>query len=59
MDDDKNRSLDFAEFKKGIRDYGLYLEPKVICCHEVQGAVYIHVHVAWYKHEKVWENSKV
>ena len=33
MDDDQNRTLDFNEFKKGIRDYGLYLEPKVICCH--------------------------
>jgi len=30
MDDDQNRTLDFNEFKKGIRDYGLYLEPKVI-----------------------------
>ena len=38
MDDDQNRTLDFNEFKKGIRDYGLYLEPKVICC----GLVYIH-----------------
>lgn len=28
MDDDQNRTLDFNEFKKGIRDYGLYLEPK-------------------------------
>lgn len=35
MDDDQNRSLDFAEFKKGIRDYGLYLEPKVICCQKI------------------------
>ena len=35
MDDDQNRTLDFNEFKKGIRDYGLYLEPKVICCHLV------------------------
>ena len=33
MDDDQNRTLDFNEFKKGIRDYGLYLEPKVICRH--------------------------
>lgn len=30
MDDDQNRNLDFNEFKKGIRDYGLHLEPKVI-----------------------------
>lgn len=30
MDDDKNRTLDFNEFKKGMRDYGLHLEPKVI-----------------------------
>ena len=29
MDDDKNRTLDFTEFKKGIREYGLQLEPKV------------------------------
>lgn len=29
MDDDGNRTLDFNEFKKGLRDYGLYLEPKV------------------------------
>ena len=29
MDDDGNRSLDFNEFKKGLRDYGLLLEPKV------------------------------
>jgi len=28
MDDDQNRTLDFNEFKKGIRDYGLHLEPK-------------------------------
>ena len=32
MDDDQNRSLDFNEFKKGMKEYGLYLEPKV-CCH--------------------------
>ena len=30
MDDDRNRTLDFNEFKKGMRDYGLHLEPKVI-----------------------------
>jgi len=29
MDDDGNRTLDFAEFKKGLREYGLILEPKV------------------------------
>ena len=29
MDDDGSRTLDFNEFKKGLRDYGLYLEPKV------------------------------
>ena len=29
MDDDGNRKLDFNEFKKGLRDYGLILEPKV------------------------------
>nr|XP_058950380.1 calcyphosin-like protein [Pocillopora verrucosa] len=28
MDDDRNRSLDFSEFKKGMREYGLYLDPK-------------------------------
>eukprot|EP00794_Sanderia_malayensis_P008018 gene8018-8877_t len=27
MDDDANRQLDFGEFKKGLRDYGLILEP--------------------------------
>ncbi|KAK3747591.1 hypothetical protein QZH41_015827 [Actinostola sp. cb2023] len=30
MDDDGNRSLDFSEFKKGLRDYGLILEPKEV-----------------------------
>ena len=30
MDDDGSRALDFNEFKKGVRDYGLILEPKVI-----------------------------
>lgn len=30
IDDDGNRSLNFAEFKKGIRDYGLNLEPNVV-----------------------------
>lgn len=30
IDDDGNRSLNFAEFKKGIHDYGLNLEPHVI-----------------------------
>lgn len=29
MDDDGSRTLDYNEFKKGLRDYGLYLEPKV------------------------------
>ena len=29
MDDDQNRTLDFNEFKKGITEYGLNLEPKV------------------------------
>jgi hypothetical protein len=29
MDDDGNRKLDFNEFKKGIHDYGLNLEPEV------------------------------
>ena len=28
MDDDRNRSLDFQEFKKGVHDYGLDVEPK-------------------------------
>ncbi|KAI8509955.1 PREDICTED: calcyphosin-like protein [Branchiostoma belcheri] len=28
MDDDGNRSLDFKEFSKGLRDYGLFVEPK-------------------------------
>ncbi|XP_031563651.1 calcyphosin-like protein isoform X1 [Actinia tenebrosa] len=30
MDDDGNRKLDFAEFKKGLREYGLILEPKEV-----------------------------
>jgi len=30
MDDDGNRTLDFNEFKKGLRDYGLILEPKEV-----------------------------
>lgn len=30
MDDDGNRKLDFNEFKKGLRDYGLILEPKEV-----------------------------
>jgi hypothetical protein len=30
MDDDGNRKLDFNEFKKGIHDYGLNLEPEEI-----------------------------
>lgn len=29
MDDDGSRSLDFNEFKKGVREYGLYMEPQV------------------------------
>ncbi|XP_015769612.1 PREDICTED: calcyphosin-like protein isoform X1 [Acropora digitifera] len=28
MDDDQNRTLDFNEFKKGMTEYGLNLEPK-------------------------------
>jgi len=30
FDDDGSRSLDFSEFKKGLRDYGLHLEPKEV-----------------------------
>jgi len=30
IDDDGNRSLSFAEFKKGCRDYGLELEVDVV-----------------------------
>ncbi|XP_052776512.1 calcyphosin-like protein isoform X3 [Mya arenaria] len=30
MDDDESHSLDFKEFKKGIRDYGLLMEDEVI-----------------------------
>jgi len=30
IDDDGNRSLSIAEFKKGCRDYGLELEPDAI-----------------------------
>ena len=29
MDDDGSKSLDFAEFKKGIRDYGLAVDDAV------------------------------
>ena len=29
MDDDGSRSLDFNEFKKGVREYGLFMEPQV------------------------------
>ena len=29
FDDDGSRSLDFNEFKKGLRDYGIHLEPQV------------------------------
>lgn len=37
MDDDGNKKLDFGEFRKGINDYGLNLEPEVhlvfvLCC---------------------------
>lgn len=34
MDDDRSRTLDFNEFKKGMKEYGLYLEPKV-CYHRI------------------------
>lgn len=30
FDDDGSRSLDFNEFKKGLRDYGLHLEPEEV-----------------------------
>ncbi|XP_066922113.1 calcyphosin-like protein [Clytia hemisphaerica] len=30
FDDDGSRSLDFNEFKKGLRDYGLHLEPQEV-----------------------------
>jgi len=30
FDDDGSKSLDFNEFKKGLRDYGLYLEPQEV-----------------------------
>jgi len=30
MDDDGNRSLSFAEFKKGIRDHGLSFDPPTL-----------------------------
>jgi len=30
MDDNENRILDFSEFKKGLHDYGVDLEPEVI-----------------------------
>ena len=38
MDDDENRTLDFNEFKKGIREYGLHLEPKVSLTYFFAGA---------------------
>ena len=38
MDDDANRTLDFNEFKKGIREYGLHLEPKVSLTYFFAGA---------------------
>ena len=35
MDDDRNKSLDYQEFRKGIQDYGLDLEDEVSigACH--------------------------
>ena len=27
MDDDGNKKIDFKEFKKGLRDYGVDIEP--------------------------------
>ena len=30
FDDDGNKSLDFNEFKKGLRDYGLFFEPQEV-----------------------------
>lgn len=32
MDDDGSKSLDIEEFKKGIHDCGLSVEPKVCVC---------------------------
>ena len=29
MDDDRNRTLDYNEFRKGVREYGLYMEKEV------------------------------
>ena len=38
MDDDRNKSLDYQEFRKGIQDYGLDLEDEVSigACHMCQ-----------------------
>ena len=30
MDDDGSRSIDFKEFKKGLRDYGVDVEPSEV-----------------------------
>lgn len=30
MDDDGNKSIDFKEFKKGLRDYGVNIEPEEV-----------------------------
>ncbi|KXJ15948.1 Calcyphosin-like protein [Exaiptasia diaphana] len=42
MDDDGNRKLDFQEFKKGLKDYGLILEPKevknIFCAFDKDGS---------------------
>ena len=43
MDDDGNRKLDFNEFKKGLRDYGLILEPKVSIFSDYQSLLVSHV----------------
>ena len=61
MDDDENRTLDFNEFKKGIREYGLHLEPKVsltyfFACAGLQNkvstfAMILNIHIARCSHQ--------
>ena len=33
IDDDGSKSLDFSEFKKGLKDYGLSVSDAVSACH--------------------------
>ena len=47
MDDDGSRTLDFNEFKKGLRDYGLYLEPKVRYSYLVSNMLFMYCIVVY------------